>query len=65
MRAGSWACLCASAFVRRGACRQLDIWTGELGLPKVTNLGALFSPQSFLTAVMQARARSEEGMWGG
>ncbi len=46
-------------------CRQLDIWTGELGLPKVTTLGYLFSPQSFLTAVMQAstyaHARACEG----
>ncbi len=40
------------------ARRQLDTWTGELGLPKVTALGFLFSPQSFLTAVMQVRARA-------
>jgi len=40
--------------------KQLDVWTGELGLPKVTWLGGLFSPQSFLTAVMQTTARRNE-----
>jgi dynein heavy chain len=41
-------------------CKQLDTWTGELGLPKVTWISGLFSPQSFLTAVKQTTARAKE-----
>ena len=40
--------------------KQLDTWTGELGLPKCTWICGLFMPQSFLTAVMQTTARRNE-----
>jgi len=40
--------------------KQLDTWTGELGLPKCTWICGLFMPQSFLTAVMQTCAREKE-----
>ncbi len=40
--------------------KQLDVWTGELGLPKCTWICGLFMPQSFLTAVMQTTARRNE-----
>jgi len=40
--------------------KQLDLWTGELGLPKCTWICGLFMPQSFLTAVMQTTARRNE-----
>jgi dynein heavy chain, axonemal len=40
--------------------KQLQDWTADLGLPKVTWLSGLFSPQSFLTAVMQTTARRNE-----
>jgi dynein heavy chain, axonemal len=34
---------------------QLNEWTADLSVPKVVWLSGLFNPQSFLTAVMQAR----------
>jgi len=40
--------------------RQLQDWTGDMGLPKVTLLSCLFNPQSFLTAVMQTTARRND-----
>jgi len=40
--------------------KQLQDWTGDLALPKVTWLSGLFNPQSFLTAVMQTTARKNE-----
>jgi dynein heavy chain len=39
---------------------QLQIWTGDLELPKVVWISGLFNPQSFLTAVMQTTARRNE-----
>ncbi|KAM7123899.1 LOW QUALITY PROTEIN: dynein axonemal heavy chain 11 [Ciconia maguari] len=36
---------------------ELEIWTQDLVLPAVVWLPGLFNPQSFLTAVMQSRAR--------
>jgi dynein heavy chain len=43
-----------------GRVKQLQDWTGDMGLPKVTILSALFNPQSFLTAVMQTTARRND-----
>jgi len=40
--------------------RQLEAWTAELTLPKVTWLPGLFNAQAFLTAVMQVTARRNE-----
>jgi dynein heavy chain, axonemal len=40
--------------------KQLQDWTVDLGLPKVTWLSGLFNPQSFLTAVMQTTARRND-----
>mmetsp|Transcript_13737 Transcript_13737/g.31794 ORF Transcript_13737/g.31794 Transcript_13737/m.31794 type:complete len:4493 (-) Transcript_13737:49-13527(-) len=40
--------------------KQLVDWTAEMGLPKVTTLSFLFSPQAFLTAVMQTTARKND-----
>ena len=39
---------------------QLTEWTADMSLPKVVWLGALFNPQSFLTAVMQTTARRND-----
>ena len=39
---------------------QLTDWTADMSLPKVVWLGALFNPQSFLTAVMQTTARRND-----
>ena len=39
---------------------QLADWTTDMSLPKVVWLGALFNPQSFLTAVMQTTARRND-----
>ena len=41
-------------------CVQLNGWTAELAVPKVTMLSYLFNPQSFLTAVMQTTARRND-----
>jgi len=41
-------------------CGQLNGWTAELAVPKVTMLSYLFNPQSFLTAVMQTTARRND-----
>ena len=40
--------------------KQLNDWTAELSLPKVTWISGLFNPQSFLTAIMQSTARKNE-----
>jgi len=40
--------------------RQLEAWTADLALPKVTWIPGLFNPQAFLTAVMQVIARKNE-----
>ena len=40
--------------------RQLEAWTADLALPKVTWLAGLFNAQAFLTAVMQVTARKNE-----
>jgi dynein heavy chain len=40
--------------------KQLQEWTGDMGLPKCTWLSGLFNPQSFLTAVMQTTARRND-----
>ncbi|MEE6466363.1 hypothetical protein FKM82_006924 [Ascaphus truei] len=41
-------------------CRELDTWTQDLVLPAVVWLSGFFSPQSFLTAIMQSMARKNE-----
>ncbi|KAL6489648.1 hypothetical protein MHYP_G00033890 [Metynnis hypsauchen] len=41
-------------------CRELDTWTQDFVLPAVVWLSGLFSPQSFLTAVMQSIARKNK-----
>ena len=40
--------------------RQLEAWTADLALPKVTWLAGFFNAQAFLTAVMQVTARRNE-----
>jgi dynein heavy chain len=40
--------------------RQLEAWTADLSLPKVTWVAGLFNAQAFLTAVMQVTARRNE-----
>ena len=40
--------------------RQLESWTADLALPKVTWLAGFFNAQAFLTAVMQVTARRNE-----
>ena len=40
--------------------KQLNDWTAELTLPKVTWISGLFNPQSFLTAIMQTTARKND-----
>ena len=39
---------------------QLSEWSSDMSLPRVVWLGALFNPQSFLTAVMQTTARRND-----
>merc|ERR1712000_390111 len=51
---GSWF----SNLVNRA--KQLQDWSGDLGLPKSTWLPGLFNPQSFLTAVKQTTARRND-----
>ncbi|XP_058249288.1 dynein axonemal heavy chain 11 [Hemibagrus wyckioides] len=41
-------------------CRELDTWTQDFVLPAVVWLSGLFSPQSFLTAIMQGIARKNK-----
>ncbi|XP_053089780.1 dynein axonemal heavy chain 11 isoform X1 [Pangasianodon hypophthalmus] len=41
-------------------CRELDTWTQDFVLPAVVWLSGLFSPQSFLTAIMQSIARKNK-----
>uniref|UniRef100_A0AAR2IKN0 AAA+ ATPase domain-containing protein n=1 Tax=Pygocentrus nattereri TaxID=42514 RepID=A0AAR2IKN0_PYGNA len=41
-------------------CRELDTWTQDFVLPSVVWLSGLFSPQSFLTAIMQSIARKNK-----
>ncbi|KAI5106110.1 dynein heavy chain 11, axonemal, partial [Silurus meridionalis] len=41
-------------------CRELDTWTQDFVLPAVVWLPGLFSPQAFLTAVMQSIARKNK-----
>ncbi|XP_062848433.1 dynein axonemal heavy chain 11 [Trichomycterus rosablanca] len=43
-----------------GQCRELDAWTQDLVLPAVVWFPGLFSPRSFLTAVMQTVARKNK-----
>jgi len=38
--------------------KQLQDWSGDLQLPKCTQISNLFNPQSFITAVMQTTARA-------
>uniref|UniRef100_A0AAY5EIA2 Dynein axonemal heavy chain 11 n=1 Tax=Electrophorus electricus TaxID=8005 RepID=A0AAY5EIA2_ELEEL len=41
-------------------CRELDTWTQDFVLPAVVWLPGFFSPQSFLTAIMQSIARKNK-----
>ncbi|KAK3551295.1 hypothetical protein QTP70_013939, partial [Hemibagrus guttatus] len=41
-------------------CRELDTWTQDFVLPAVVWLSGLFSPQSFLAAIMQSIARKNK-----
>uniref|UniRef100_A0A6I8PBB0 Dynein axonemal heavy chain 17 n=1 Tax=Ornithorhynchus anatinus TaxID=9258 RepID=A0A6I8PBB0_ORNAN len=40
--------------------KELEMWTGDFGLPASVWLSGFFNPQSFLTAVMQAAARRND-----
>ncbi|XP_023819910.1 dynein heavy chain 11, axonemal [Oryzias latipes] len=42
------------------SCQELDSWTHDFTLPAVVWLPGLFSPQSFLTAVLQSIARKNQ-----
>ncbi|XP_073781562.1 dynein axonemal heavy chain 11 isoform X2 [Danio rerio] len=41
-------------------CRELDTWTHDFVFPAVVWISGLFSPQSFLTAIMQSIARKNK-----
>ncbi|XP_051721899.1 dynein axonemal heavy chain 11 [Ctenopharyngodon idella] len=41
-------------------CRELDTWTQDFVFPAVVWLSGLFSPQSFLTAILQSIARKNK-----
>ncbi|XP_051576917.1 dynein axonemal heavy chain 11 [Myxocyprinus asiaticus] len=41
-------------------CRELDTWTQDFVIPAVVWISGLFSPQSFLTAIMQSIARKNK-----
>ncbi|XP_077065347.1 dynein axonemal heavy chain 11 [Siphateles boraxobius] len=41
-------------------CRELDTWTQDFVFPAVVWISGLFSPQSFLTAILQSIARKNK-----
>ncbi|NXH15458.1 DYH17 protein, partial [Bucco capensis] len=40
--------------------KELEVWTTDFGLPTTVWLAGFFSPQSFLTAIMQSTARDNK-----